>query len=129
VTGAEATRSLVQAYLSGAIGRPLVSEFAVAEVGSAISRYVRMKELSPEDAVDRLRAFDIWVALDMQTVELTPIDVRVASNLVRRFDLKLRTPDALHLASCMRLGVLLVCLDRRMAAAAEALDIPVQLLA
>ena len=44
---------------------------------------------------------------------------------VRRFDLKLRAPDALHAAICRRLGMRLVTLDRRLAAAARALGIDV----
>lgn len=42
----------------------------------------------------------------------------VAGVFVRRFDLALRVPDALHLAIVRRLGVALVTLDRRLATAA-----------
>jgi predicted nucleic acid-binding protein len=43
---------------------------------------------------------------------------------VRRFDLKLRAPDALHLAICRRLQARLVTLDNNLARAARALDVP-----
>ena len=52
-------------------------------------------------------------------------DVRHAGALVRRFDLKLRAPDALHLAACERLAMTLVTLDRGLAASAAALTVPV----
>ena len=44
---------------------------------------------------------------------------------VRRFDLALRAPDALHLAIARRLDATLVTLDRRLAAAAGELGIAV----
>ncbi len=44
---------------------------------------------------------------------------------VRRFDLALRAPDALHLAIARRLDATLVTLDRRRAAAAGELGIAV----
>ena len=44
---------------------------------------------------------------------------------VRRFDLALRAPDALHLAVARRLDATLVTLDRRLTAAARELGIAV----
>ncbi|HEY2621229.1 MAG TPA: PIN domain-containing protein [Acetobacteraceae bacterium] len=52
-------------------------------------------------------------------------DCRLANIFVRRFDLRLRVPDALHAAICRRLGMRLVTLDRRLAAAARTLEIDV----
>jgi hypothetical protein len=52
-------------------------------------------------------------------------DCRLANIFVRRFDLRLRVPDALHAAICRRLGMRLVTLDRRLAAAAWTLEIDV----
>ncbi len=43
---------------------------------------------------------------------------RSADIYVRRFELKLRTPDALHAAICRRTGSTLVTLDQRLADAA-----------
>jgi predicted nucleic acid-binding protein len=43
-------------------------------------------------------------------------------------DLKLRAPAALHAAMCRRLGLQLATLDRRLAAAARALEISVVVL-
>lgn len=118
----------MEAFLEATPERPIVSDFAAAEVSSAISRVVRMGGLSVDEASLRLVTFDAWRAADFDAVEVLPPDVRTAASFVRMFDLKLRTPDALHLAICLRTGGMMVCLDRRLAAAAEALDIPVKLL-
>lgn len=103
-----------------------VSDFAAAEVSSALSRLIRMGQLDREDVGERLSDFDAWRAMATVTPEMTGSDVRLASVYVRRFDLMLRTPDALHAAICRRLGMMLVTLDRRLATAAEALGISVQ---
>lgn len=60
--------------------------------------------------------------------EINTVDVRLADAYVRRFDLALRVPDALHLAIARRLDVALLTLDRRMAAAARELGIAVEAL-
>jgi hypothetical protein len=44
---------------------------------------------------------------------------------VRRFDLLLRAPDALHAAICRRLDLTLVTLDQRLAKAAREVGIEV----
>jgi predicted nucleic acid-binding protein len=119
---------VVDVFLKDITDRPLVSDFAVAEVSSAVSRLVRMKAMSADDASRRLRSFDAWVAARTLGVEVAPGDVRVATSFVRRFELKLLSPDALHLACCLRLGAELACLDRRLSTAAAALDIPAKLI-
>ncbi len=50
--------------------------------------------------------------------ETTRADVDAAIQLVRRFDLVLRGPDALHIAMAQRLGARLCTFDARMATAA-----------
>jgi uncharacterized protein len=105
----------------------LVSEFAVAEVGSALSRLVRMGRIDPTDAADRLVDFDEWRAGMTDTVDLGAQDCRLANTYVRRFGLMLRAPDALHIAICRRLDLMLVTLDRRMATAARELGLYVSI--
>lgn len=56
-------------------------------------------------------------------VEIAPGDIAAATLLVRRHDLKLRAPDAIHIAAAERLTTTLVTLDINMAAAARALDL------
>ncbi len=115
-------------YLA-AVGEALViSEFAAAEVASALSRLVRTGRLENQDAQARLADFDAWRAAASEDVALQASDVRLAHIFVRRFDLMLRAPDALHAATCRRCDYRLVTMDKRLAAAAEALGLRVYVL-
>jgi predicted nucleic acid-binding protein len=120
----EPTSLDIEGYLATQPER-LISDFAAAEVSSAISRMVRTRHLSHEDASARLADFDAWRAAVGSPVGLQPADGRLADAFVRRFELGLRAPDALHLAISHRVDATLVTLDRRMARAAEELGIAV----
>jgi predicted nucleic acid-binding protein len=102
-----------------------VSDFGAAEVAAALSRLVRVGRLTEGDAMERLADFDDWRAGATEAADIDPHDCRLANAYVRRFDLKLRAPDALHAAICRRLELKLVTLDRRLAAAADRLGIDV----
>ncbi len=112
-----------------------VSDFAAAEVTSAISRMVRTRLIAPKTAEERLVDFDTWRSIRTDTIDLDPSDARLANiyvsdarlaNIyVRRFDLMLRAPDALHAAICRRLDLTLVTLDRRLAKAAREVGIDI----
>lgn len=115
----EPASAAVDAYIFGAGGEFLVSDFAATEVASAISRLVRMRVLSADDAGHRLSEFEIWRAATTSPIDLQSSDARLAYALVRRFDLMLRAPDALHLAIARRLDATLVTLDRKLALAAR----------
>ena len=111
----------------GAAGRELlISDFAAAEVASALSRLVRMALLTDADASARLADFDAWRAAMSLPVEMAASDARLAYIYARRFDLGLRAPDALHLAIARRLDATLVTLDRRLMAAARELGVAVE---
>jgi len=106
----------------------LVSEFAAAEVASGLSRLVRMGQLERADADARLDDFETWRAGVAAAIEFQPSDARLAYQYVRRFELGLRAPDALHLAMARRLGATMATLDRRMASAAAEFGVAVDLL-
>ena len=111
----------------GADGQELlISDFAAAEVASALSRLVRMALLTDADASARLADFDAWRAAMSSPVDITASDARLAYIYARRFDLGLRAPDALHLAIARRLDATLVTLDRRLATAACELGVAVE---
>ena len=124
----EAASALVDGFMAELTDDLIVSEFASAEVASALSRLVRTGLLDSEDARLRLADFDAWRAATALDLDLQPADVRLANVFVRRFDLMLRAPDALHAAACRREDHLLVTLDRRLALAAEELGVRVKLL-
>ena len=106
-------------------GALIVGDLAAAEVASAFSRLVRVGTVLAAEAAARLADFDAWRAAATDTVDLQASDARLANILVRRFDLMLRAPDALHAAICRRTGNVLVTLDRRLARAAAELGIGV----
>jgi predicted nucleic acid-binding protein len=103
----------------------VVSDFAVAEVVSAVARQVRTKDTTPEDARAVFFQLDFWVATYAASTETTNADVRSADALMRRLDLPLRTPDALHIAIAERVGATLATFDVKMAAAARVIGLPV----
>jgi hypothetical protein len=72
-----------------------------------------------------LSDFDVWRATTRQA-EMHAADVRLAGAFVRKFDLALRVPDALHLAIARRLDSTLVTLDRRLATAGREIGIAVE---
>jgi predicted nucleic acid-binding protein len=119
----------VRLYLSAHRDDRLISDFAAAEVAAAISRLIRMRLLTGEEASARLSDFEIWRAATSSSAEVHPADVRLAYAYVRRFDLGLRAPDALHLAIVHRLDATLVTLDRRLTRAAQEVGITVEVLA
>ena len=115
----------VDAFLSGIEQEPWVSDFAAVEVASALSRLIRTGRLEASNGAACLSDFDVWRAAMTRPVEIHAEDVRLAGAYVRRFDLALRAPDALHIAVARRLDVALVTLDRRMVAAARELGVAV----
>ena len=123
----EPASTLVDRFIEGLPEQPIISEFAAAEVASALSRLVRTHLLDARDAAERLADLDAWRAT-AQDFDVQAADIRLAHVFVRRFDLMLRAPDALHAAVCRRGDHLLVTLDRRLALAAAELGVAVRLL-
>jgi predicted nucleic acid-binding protein len=103
----------------------IVSDFAAAEFASAIARRVRTRETTIGDAQKDLAEFDVWAARSSERIDLNPRDVATATAYLRRLDLTLLTPDALHIAIAGRLDATLVTFDRGMASAARALGMAV----
>lgn len=126
---AEPGSGAVDAFMETADDGMVVSEFAAAEVASALSRLVRTDRLAAHHASACLADFDAWRATAAEDVELNAADVRLANLYVRRFELMLRAPDALHAAVCRRADLELITLDHRLATAAEALGVATRLLA
>ena len=81
-----------------------------------------MGEFTLHQAQITLSRFDTWLARTADRVEISPADIAVATAFLRRLDLPLRTPDAIHIAIAQRLGATLVTFDRHMAASARAID-------
>jgi uncharacterized protein len=100
----------------------LVADWAVVEVSSVIAKQARTGAISPAEAQTLYSNFDSWRA-SLAAAETTPADMLAAAQFVRRADLALRGPDALHIAICARRGAKLLTFDLRLAAAAQALGV------
>jgi len=103
----------------------IVSDFAALEFASAISRIVRMRALSRNTAQQALADLDIWVSRGALRVEIGSGDVGAASGFIRRLDLNLRGPDAMHIALAQRLGATLFTLDAKLKTCAKKLGLAV----
>ncbi|MGI4877067.1 MAG: PIN domain-containing protein, partial [Janthinobacterium lividum] len=68
-------------------------------------------------------AIDEWLAESVQSIEIESVDIRLATVFVRRFELGLRMPDAIHLAACRRHNLSLATFDNRLAGAARFIGI------
>lgn len=99
----------------------IVSDYAAAEFASALARLARMRDLAAADARAACAHFDEWVERAAVRTETAAVDVRTAERLLRRFDLTLRAPDALHIAAAQRLDARLATFDETMASCAKAL--------
>ena len=69
--------------------------------------------------------FDAWATRACEYIDTTPADMRRAEGIMRRLDLTLRTPDAIHVAIALRVGATLGTLDAKMASDARHLGVEV----
>lgn len=120
----EPTSASVERFLRSSTDPLLVADFTEGEVASAVSRLVRTAKLTAAQGTAALADFDRWRLVEAEPLELEPGDVRDAIALVRRFELKLRTPDALHVAIAVRAAATLVTFDGGLALAAQAIGLP-----
>lgn len=110
----EPRSGLLQDWLRATTEPLSISDLAVAEFHSALSRHKRMGPL-PAEAIAAARSnFERWKLSAAEQVENLPIDVRLAASLVQHVHPKLVAPDAIHIATCRRLGLTLVAHDEDM---------------
>lgn len=114
-----------ETFISSYRPTPLLSDLAAAEFAATIGRRVRTRLLTLSEGEAALAAFDRWSANAAQRIECSAVDIAAASRLIRRLDLPLRAPDAIHIAIAQRSGVALATFDAQMAANARALGVSV----
>ena len=112
-------RSSVQAGAS----TPVVSDFAAAEFASAVARRVRTGQLTQVAAREAFEDLDVWLSGEVHRLQISSADVAATGGFVRRLDLNLRTPDAIHIAMCRRAGATLATFDMRLGEAAQVLGL------
>jgi hypothetical protein len=103
----------------------IISDFSVAEFSSVVARRVRTRDLRPAEARTAFSNFDTWCARHTQIIEIKRTDTMGATSLIRRLDLSVRTPDAIHIALVQRIGSDLLTFDKAMATVARTLGVPV----
>lgn len=114
----------VDRHITNATHSLIVSDFGTAEVSSSVSRLVRTDHLDFEQGQALLSEFDSWRADVCEPVATITEDIEAAIDFVRRFELMIRTPDAINLAICHRIGARMITLDRRLKTAADMAGIP-----
>lgn len=113
------------ALMSMAAPPLIVSDIAALEFASAISRIVRMRALSRNVGQQALEDLDSWVSRSALVAELGAGDVGAAAGFIRRLDLNLRGPDAMHIALAQRLDATLYTVDAKLKTCAKKLGLPV----
>lgn len=101
-----------------------ISDLCVAEFIASISMHVRMGRYPAATGHELIEDFESWAGSFANLFQLQATDTRDAINFLRRFELKLRTPDALHLAICKRAGAHLASFDDDQSNASNMLGIP-----
>jgi len=114
----DAMTARAKAYLYREKPQLVVSDFAAAEFASVTARCVRTALLSKDEARAVFATFDAWTARLCERVQIASADLTAAESYLRRLDLTLRTPDALHIGIAQRLGASLATFDKKMTAAA-----------
>ncbi len=101
-----------------------LSLWTVAEFSSALAVQTRIGRAAPMERRRAEARFDEWLTLQSEPLVPTPDDFAAARRMLRVDSAVLRTPDALHLAICERVGTALATFDVRMRQAAQAFGVP-----
>jgi len=114
----EPTSEVIAQLLFDRPDSALISDFGQVEFAAAIMARFRVGGLSSRHAEDAIAALERDGRRIFGRVEITSADVRRAELLVRLVSPKLRVPDAIHIAVCLRLDLILVSADREQLEAA-----------
>lgn len=125
---AEALSNQVEELLSHET-EPTVSQLVEVELVSALSRRVRMAEISQTEASAIAAQFQADLDNGFYIrLPLEPLHYTTAHNWISQFNTPLRTLDALHLAVAASNGISLITADAALAESAETLGLQVQIL-
>lgn len=125
---AEALSDKVEELLSHET-EPTVSQLVEVELVSALSRRVRMAEISQAEALAIAARFQADLDNGFYTrLPLEPLHYTTAHNWISQFNTALRTLDALHLAVAASNGIPLITADAALAESAETLGLQIQIL-
>ncbi|MDZ8067028.1 MAG: type II toxin-antitoxin system VapC family toxin [Nostoc sp. DedQUE08] len=106
-----------------------LSQLVEVELVSALSRRVRMREISQQDATAIVARFQADLESEFYTqIAMETVHYNLAREWISRFDTSLRTLDALHLAIAFQNNIRLVTADEALGTSAEVLGVEVLLL-
>jgi uncharacterized protein len=106
-----------------------LSQLVEVELVSALSRRVRMREISSDDATAIVKSFQSDIERGFYTrIPLETTHYQLAREWIIGFATPLRTLDALHLAVASHNNIRLVTADAALAASAQFLGIDILLL-
>ena len=101
-----------------------LSQLVEVELVSALSRRVRMREISQDDALTIVERFQADLSSGFYTsIAVEPVHYQLARKWISRFEVPLRTLDALHLAVASQNDIRLVTADVGLAASAGVLEL------
>lgn len=121
----EPTSARVEAFIARMpAGRLFVSHWTRTEFASLLSREVRMKALTTDEALAAIDQFDSMVAESFKVLVPGVADFELATRYLQHFPAKLRAGDALHLAIASNHGAKMIyALDQGLIAAARVLKV------
>lgn len=106
-----------------------LSQLVEVELVSALSRRVRIREISQQDAIAIVERFQADLDSRFYTqIAVETVHYNLAREWISRFDTPLRTLDALHLTIAFQNNIQLVTADEALATSAEILGVEVLLL-
>jgi predicted nucleic acid-binding protein len=125
----EATSQAIQGFLSSLRVPVGISDLTGLEFASALSRWVRMKEINEAQAslLENAFAEDARSGL-FRRLSITAKHYRQAQQWISSRKTALRTLDALHLACCFGAGMEIVTSDEVLAISADVLGVPFRLI-
>ncbi len=121
----DAHTPVLKAWLASGNQSLFVTDFAAGEVSATFGRLVRTGVIGGDHGQALLSTFDRWRRTQTMPIATESVDVGEAVTLVRRFDLGLRMPDALYIATASRLSMSLLTFDMRQSNAARTMAIQV----
>lgn len=106
-----------------------LSQLVEVEIVSALSRRVRTREISPNDAIAIVERFQTDIDCSFYTrIILETIHYHLVREWISQFTTPLRTLDALHLAVASQNNIRLATADTALAASAQFLGVDILLL-
>jgi uncharacterized protein len=124
----EAATERVQVWLSQQEpAAMMISDWVVTEFASALSVKIRMNQLRIKD---RAKAVSLFTRLKAESLRMMPITrdhFVTAARFADQYGLGLRAGDALHVAAAAEHGATICTLDKRLAEAATALGVGVEI--